>query len=114
MHVHHVAFRTRDLPRLARFYEEALGLRRVREQPGYSVWLALGDAVLMLERADAGEPAPPPGGRDLLAFRVTEAERTAIRARVAVEGETAHTTYFRDPDGRRIAVSTHPLERADR
>ena len=51
-----------------------------------------------------------------MAFRVDDPGRVQVRARlatagVAVEHETLHTTYFRDPDGRRVAVSTHPLER---
>lgn len=109
MEIHHLAFRTRDLPRLTGFYEEVLGLRRVREQPGYSVWLAIGTGVLMLEQAAPDELEPPPGGRDLVAFRVDDATRAALRARVEVEDETAFTTYFRDPDGRRVAVSTYAL-----
>jgi hypothetical protein len=40
-------------------------------------------------------------------------ERAALRTRLAeagmLEAETAHTVYFRDPDGRRVAASSHPL-----
>jgi catechol 2,3-dioxygenase-like lactoylglutathione lyase family enzyme len=112
--IHHIALRTRDVARLTRFYEGVLALRRLREQPGYSVWLDLGGAVLMIEQAGEDEPPVAPGTRDLLALRVDDAGRAAVLARLtaaggALEAETQHTSYFRDPDGRRVAVSTHPL-----
>ncbi|MGK0362643.1 MAG: hypothetical protein ACI9U2_004964 [Bradymonadia bacterium] len=30
--------------------------------------------------------------------------------RVAIESETEHTTYFRDPDGRRVGVSNYTFD----
>ncbi len=105
--VHHLALRTRDVAGAAAFYRDVLGLAVVREQPGYSVWLSLGGAVLMIERRAEGEPGVPAGSMELVAFAVTPEAREAVRARVVVEAETAHTTYFRDPDGRRVAVSTY-------
>jgi catechol 2,3-dioxygenase-like lactoylglutathione lyase family enzyme len=101
LRMHHVALRCPDLPRTVRFYETSLGLRRLREQPGHSVWLALGAGVLMLEQAGEGEPGVLVGSLDLLALPAQG---------VAIEAETAHTSYFRDPDGRRLAVSTYPLD----
>ncbi len=105
--LHHLALRTGDLPRLVEFYQRVLGLTVIREQPAYSAWLRAGEAVLMLEVRGAAEPPVPAGSMELVAFAVSEAEREAVRARVAVEHETAYTTYFRDPDGRRVAVSTY-------
>jgi catechol 2,3-dioxygenase-like lactoylglutathione lyase family enzyme len=108
MRIHHVALRTADLARLERFYAGALGLRVVRRDDARgTVWLDAAGAVLMLERAAPGEPSIPAGTKDLIAFEVDDKE--AWRARVTVEAETAHTLYFRDPDGRRVAVSTYPL-----
>jgi catechol 2,3-dioxygenase-like lactoylglutathione lyase family enzyme len=96
--------RTLDLPRLEAFYVEALGLRVLRRDDARgSVWLEAGGAVLMLERAAGHEPGVPGGTLELVAFAVDDKE--PWRARVSVEAETAHTLYFRDPDGRRIAVS---------
>jgi hypothetical protein len=46
---------------------------------------------------------------ELLAFAVDDKE--AWRARVEVEAETADTLYFRDPDGRRLAVSSYVVAR---
>ena len=76
-----------------------------RDDARGSVWLDAGDAVLMLERAGEGEPEVPAGAMDLVAFAVDDKE--AWRGRVSVEAETAHTLYFRDPDGRRVAVSSY-------
>lgn len=67
----------------------------------------------MIERAGDDEPLPPPGGKDLLALAIAPAARTRLRAALLaehlLEHETDHTLYFRDPDGRRVAVSSYPL-----
>ena len=112
--VHHLALRTRDLPRLVDFYTHVLGLPVARETPGYSVWLRAGGSVVMIERCDPDEPDVPAGSRELVAFAVSAAQRAEVLTRlaargVATDGETAYTTYFRDPDGRRVGVSTYPL-----
>ena len=108
MRIHHVALRTRDLQRLERFYGGLLGLRVLRRDDSRgSVWLDAGGTVLMLERAAAHEPRLPEGTMDLVAFAVDDKE--PWRARVSVEAETEHTLYFRDPDGRRVAVSSYPF-----
>lgn len=112
--VHHLALRTRDVAGLAAFYRDLFGLRVAREQPGYSVWLALAGGALMIERAADDEPAIPTGSMELVAFAVTAEERARFRDAlaaqgIAVEAETAHTTYARDPDGRRVAASTYPF-----
>ena len=110
MRIHHLAFRTRDLARLEAFYAGALGLP-VRERHGdRSVWLGVGDAILMLERAEVGEPDVPPGSMDFVAFDVEKDARIGYLARlaeagVAVEHQTEFTLYFRDPDGRRVGIS---------
>jgi catechol 2,3-dioxygenase-like lactoylglutathione lyase family enzyme len=114
MRVHHVALRVRDLAAAERFWVGLFGLSVRRRDGARALWLGLDDAVLMLERAEAAEPAVPTGAMDFFALRVDAAGRAGFVARcaamgVAVEHETAHTTYVRDPDGRRVGVSTHPL-----
>jgi catechol 2,3-dioxygenase-like lactoylglutathione lyase family enzyme len=115
--VHHIAFRSQDVDRLERFYAGVLGLQVVRRDDDRgSVWLRAGSAFLMLERAAAGEAPSLParlGSLDLVAFAIDERDRETWRERLAgaavsVEAETAHTLYFRDPDGRRIGVSSYP------
>ena len=110
MRVHHLAFRTRNLERLERFYTDALGLTIARRDEGRSVWLRAGGTVLMLERADDGEPEVPEGAKELVAFAIDEPDKERWRRTlgtngIAIEAETAFTLYFRDPDGRRIALS---------
>jgi catechol 2,3-dioxygenase-like lactoylglutathione lyase family enzyme len=112
MRVHHIAFRTADLARLEVFYVDVLGFTVSRRQADYSVWLDAGGALLMLERAEAGEPEVPPGSMELVAFAAAPGDEAKLAAAgVPIEARTAFTVYFRDPDGRRIALSHYPLER---
>ncbi len=113
MKLHHLALRSSQPHLLAEFYCEIMELPVVRTQP-HGVWLGLEDAVLMIEQAGPGEPVVPTGDLALMAFRVDAAEQSAVRARLAarglpVEAESAYTLYFRDPEGRRVGVSTYPL-----
>src|ERR1022692_293737 len=104
--------RTRDVDRLERFYRGPLGFELVRRKDGRgSVWLDAGGALLMIERASPDEPQIATGTKELVAFAVEDKEAWRARlanARIALEDETPHTLYFRDPDGRRVAVSTWP------
>lgn len=113
MRVHHIALRARDVDALVRFYVDLLGLSVVRDARPRSVWLGLGDARLMIESRDADEPDVPAGSLELVAFAATEDERRSLRAKLvamdALEAETAHTLYFRDPEGRRVGVSSYPF-----
>lgn len=117
LEVHHIALRSSDVNRLERFYAGVLGLEVVRrnDERG-SVWLRAGATLLMLERADPSEAPTLAAHRDsleLIAFAIDPEQRESWRDRLAqrsvsVEAETGHTLYFRDPDGRRIGVSTYP------
>lgn len=121
--LHHLALGTQDVARLARFYCDVLEvpeLKRHLHADGTlrSVWLDLGGPVLMLE---ATEDAPRSvmgvgAGFFLIAFSVELALRPAFEARLleagcAIESRTRWTSYARDPDGNRIALSSYPVER---
>ena len=113
--VHHLALRTADVERLAAFYTEVLGLEPVRTELPRAVWLALaGGAMLMIEARDPGEPGVPAGSLELFAFRVSPERklevRATARARACYDGETEFTVYLRDPDGRRLGVSTYTFD----
>jgi glyoxylase I family protein len=113
MRVHHLAFRTGDLAQLEQFYVHALGLVVVRRNETRSVWLDAGGSLVMLELAEPGEPSPAPFAMDLVAFEVAPDTRALYidrlaRAGVAIEGSTDFTLYVRDPDGRRIGLSSYP------
>jgi glyoxylase I family protein len=103
--------RTNDVARLERFYVSVLGLVVFRrDEMRGSVWLEANGVVIMLERAEAVEPPVPAGTKELVAFATDDKEgwRTKLAtAGLAIEAETAHTLYFRDPDGRRVAVSSY-------
>jgi glyoxylase I family protein len=122
--LHHVALGSRDVERLAHFYCRLLGTseaRRHLDDRGAlrSVWLDLSGTWLMIERAapEAVERPPEPGvglGAFLLAFRATAGERSAFEARATelgatVEARSAYTSYLRDPDGNRVAVSEYEV-----
>ncbi|RYZ08550.1 MAG: VOC family protein [Myxococcales bacterium] len=119
--LHHVALGSRDVEALASFYctllqtserqrhlDEAGGLR--------SIWLDLSGVLLMIELAPRGaERSRVEGvglGAFLLAFRASGKERQAFEERAArlgaeVEHRSSFTSYLRDPDGNRIAVSEY-------
>jgi hypothetical protein len=109
---------------LARFYCRLLGSGeqcRHSDDRGElrSIWLDLCGTLLMIERADAGADARGPVrgvglGAFLLAFKAPAGERGAFEARAAelgaiVESRSAYTSYLRDPDGNRIAISEYEV-----
>lgn len=114
MRIHHLALRTRDVAKLSRFYEEALGLVVTKRTGERSVWLAAGDAIVMIEAAESAEPAVPAGTMELTAaFAIDPGDRARVEERLAkagaaIEARTAFTLYVRDPDGRRIGLSAYP------
>ncbi len=110
--VHHIALRTNDVESLSAFYQRVLELPLVREGTR-SHWLAMGQgAVLMIEARVDGEPSSDTRDQQLLCWMasdLSEVEQRLDAQGVAIEGRTAHTLYFRDPEGRRLGLSTHPL-----
>lgn len=115
MRIHHLAFRTDDLDALEHFYARVLGLSVIRRNAGRSVWLDAGGSILMLERCGESEPAVPDGSMELVAFAIAPRDREGVAARLAgaglrIESRTAYTLYVRDPDGRRIGLSSYPDE----
>jgi glyoxylase I family protein len=110
--IHHLALRSNRIADLHTFYTSVLGLKTLRAFDNGQYWLAAGDTVLMLETRSAAEPAFDQTSMELIAFRIEPSALSAMRARlananVAVEAETAFTLYVRDPDGRRIGISTY-------
>ena len=120
MQLHHLALGAHDVEGVARFYCKVLGLseeRRHHTQEGVlrSIWLDLGGARLMIEHTDAPRHPVEGIGRGpfLIAVEGTEEERKTFEAALqaaggAVEDRTTYTSYGRDPEGNRVAVSTFP------
>jgi catechol 2,3-dioxygenase-like lactoylglutathione lyase family enzyme len=121
--LHHIAVGTRDVPALAAFYcrllETEEARRHVDERGALrSIWLDLSGTLLMIERAEPGAERPRASGVGLgaflLAFRAGAADRRAFEARAealgaTIEARSDYTSYFRDPDGNRIAVSEYEV-----
>ncbi len=120
--LHHVALGAREVQALASFYSAAFGLSELRRHMNSdgglrSIWLDLGGSVLMIEHTDVPRPHVEElqAGAFLLAFRVFPNEREAAEARLLALGAppektTQFTTYFRDPEGNRVAVSCYSFD----
>jgi hypothetical protein len=111
---HHLALRTNDVIGLAAFYREMFDLIEARDLLPRAIWLGLAhDSMLMIEAREEGEPGPLPGSMEMFALRVTPSVREMIKHRAidrgCYDGETEHTVYVRDPEGRRTGVSTFDL-----
>lgn len=117
--LHHLALLVEDLAAAERFYGDLLGLPVERRWPGEngdrSVWLRLGEGLLMLERATPGAARRGEGGGGwhLLALKIRAEEREAWRQRlqaagVPVEAASEYTLYIRDPEGNRVGLSHWP------
>jgi glyoxylase I family protein len=102
--VHHIALRTNNRRALERFYGKILGLRAIQKTKR-STWLDAGGTIVMIEKRERGEPAIAKKSRELIAFGVTKRVHDALKKKLVIEDATEFTSYFRDPDGRRIAVS---------
>jgi len=116
MRLHHLALRVTDPVRSARFYAGLLGLRELKshhdEDGVRAVWLALGDAVLMLERS-LRSPGPADGSGHVLVLACDDLADAAARlaaAEVEVGDRTEFTLYFADPDGHRVGLSAYRFE----
>ncbi len=115
MRIHHVAFRTRDLDRLERFYVGVLGLAVLRRTEHRSLWLDAAGTIVMLERSEPDEADIEPESKELVCFALAPHERPVLQQRletagVPIEARTSYTLYFRDPDGRRVGLSSYPSE----
>ena len=120
--LHHVAVGTRDVEALASFYLRLLQTSERKRQSDAdglrSIWVDLSGVLLMIERSEmtaAKVHVEGVGlGPFLLAFRADSAGRAAFEARArelgaAVESRSQFTSYLRDPDGNRIAVSEYEV-----
>ena len=104
--IDHVAFVTDDPAGLADFYERVFGARVVKVE-GHPLMAYLSNTGLALHEPDGAGPHT--------GIRVSEAERSAIKARLEAEEiewqERDHGIaiglFFDDPDGRTIEAITY-------
>ncbi len=120
--LHHVALGARNVAGVAAFYRDLFGLPEIGRQAGAggglrSIWLGLGDAILMIEQTNQ-PPRTVDGvgaGLFLITLRVSPSERCLLEVELgrhghSVESRTTYTSYFRDPEGNRVAISHYPEE----
>ena len=120
MRLHHIALGATDVERVASFYEQVLGLaeeKRHFDEDGAlrSIWLDLGGARLMIERTEVS-PVRVDGvgsGPFLVAVGGSDAERSTFERQIEarggqIEARSEFSSYARDPEGNRVAVSTYP------
>jgi len=117
--MHHVALGARNVGALAAFYAQAFDLRELERhltETGElrSVWLQSDGVVLMIERSQAEARQVDGIGRGpfLLAFSMPPAGRAESEERVLAAGGQLETrseasSYFRDPEGNRCALSAY-------
>jgi catechol 2,3-dioxygenase-like lactoylglutathione lyase family enzyme len=118
--LHHVAIGAHDVHRVAEFYRRAFDLpERARhlEPDGRlrSVWLDASGVILMIEASGALERRVEGigAGPFLLAFEVPSEQHREIEERLEalgaeLEQRTEFSSYTRDPEGNRVAISHYP------
>ena len=118
--IHHLALGAHDVERVAGFYAR-LGLAEVARQLDSqgalrSIWLDARGTLLMIEktRAPRSWVENIGAGPFLIALSVTQEERGQLERDLEalgapIEARTDHTSYVRDPEGNRVAISHYPL-----
>lgn len=117
--VHHIALKTKNVEKLAEFYESLFSFHKIKDhfdEQGKlrSIWLKVESIILMIERQDESYiKVDSPSGLFLMSFKIEESEKESWRIRLAqnqvsVEEESNCTLYFRDLDGNRLALSHYP------
>jgi catechol 2,3-dioxygenase-like lactoylglutathione lyase family enzyme len=111
--LHHFALRVSDCERALGFYSGLLDLPEVRriEDGGVlrAIWVAVGEAVIMLEKSLRGA-GPAEGSGHVLALEIQDLGQWEARlaaAGVPIDDRTAETLFVRDPDGHRVGLSAH-------
>lgn len=121
--IHHIALGAQDVALVAAFYARYMGLVEVTrhaDEAGAlrSIWLKLAPGVVLMVERTAQPPRSVEGigaGPFLLAFGAADQdEREARCAQLVADGyvieaRTGYTSYTRDPEGNRVAISCYPL-----
>jgi catechol 2,3-dioxygenase-like lactoylglutathione lyase family enzyme len=119
--LHHIALGAKDVERVVSFYCDVLGLRELTRHhyadgQTRSVWLDLRGVIVMIEKTDRTRKLVQgvDAGPFLIAFAVEASKRVGLEqvlesSGYPVELRTEYTSYFRDPEGNRVAISCYEL-----
>lgn len=115
--IRHLAIKTKSPERLAKFYEDVFGLRRIRSEPGGAIYMSDGYLTLALLR-NRGEATP--SGINHFGFHVDDAAEIESRLQKFEEplvqrpGNRPFAEYrAMDPDGNLFDVSVHGYDEAE-
>ncbi len=112
--IRHLAIKTKNPERLAGFYENVFGLKRIRSEPGGAIYMSDGYLTLALLR-NRGEATP--SGINHFGFQVDDLAEIESRLQELEEPlvqRPANRPYAEyramDPDGNLFDVSAHGYE----
>jgi predicted enzyme related to lactoylglutathione lyase len=115
--IRHLAIKTKSPERLATFYEEVFGLKRIRGEKGGAIYMSDGYLTLALLR-NRGEATP--SGINHFGFQVDDIKDTEQRLKkfdepLEMRPATRPYAEYRamDPDGNLFDVSAHGYEEAE-
>lgn len=115
--IRHLAIKTKSPERLATFYEEVFGLKRIRSETGGAIYMSDGYLTLALLR-NRGEATP--SGINHFGFHVddiTDIEAKLKKFEEPLEMRPANRPFAEyramDPDGNLFDVSAHGYEEAE-
>jgi catechol 2,3-dioxygenase-like lactoylglutathione lyase family enzyme len=115
--IRHLAIKTKSPERLANFYEEVFGLKRIRSEKGGAIYMSDGYLTLALLR-NRGEAAP--SGINHFGFHVDgikDIEEKLKKFEEPLELRPANRPFAEyramDPDGNLFDVSVHGYDEAE-
>jgi len=115
--IRHLAIKTKSPERLAVFYEEVFGLKRIRSEKGGAIYMSDGYLTVALLR-NRGEATP--SGINHFGFHVDDVKDIEKKLRAFDEpleqrpGNRPYAEYrAMDPDGNLFDVSAHGYEEAE-
>jgi catechol 2,3-dioxygenase-like lactoylglutathione lyase family enzyme len=115
--IRHLAIKTKSPERLAVFYEEVFGLKRIRSEKGGAIYMSDGHLTLALLR-NRGEATP--SGINHFGFHVDdikEIEERLKKFEEPLEQRPANRPFAEyramDPDGNLFDVSVHGYDEAE-
>jgi len=115
--IRHLAIKTKSPERLATFYEEVFGMKRLRTEPGGAIYMSDGYITVALLK-NRGEATP--SGINHFGFQTDDLEEIEEKLKKYDEPLTqrpANRPYAEyramDPDGNLFDVSVHGYEEAE-